>query len=358
MKVIITGNFIPKDGNAPFKRISQILAKLFENNLIDAKETHIVSLNASLSRLRSTILYPFFFFQTVRNCFMLLSKFETDEFTIIYFYGRNLSLLIPVYFFARKSKKFILITDHVEHPVYLYGWKALLTNLKIDQLIGYPFVWWLSNINLYINKSFEKSRFFEEQRTVYFPIIINRSSKSIEKITNPTKMFFAISTLSNRDAPEILKSFITSIKDNGLITVHILGRFKNPELMSFLRKFSFVSLHNNADEQLKNELLEKSDYFILFRNFRKAEFYSSPTRLAEFLEYNKPILVNQSSFVKEVIGSSNNGYFQYQLNHTIQEVMVGLDNTCPFNLDTYFEEFNNSLNKLKKLIDENKKSNI
>jgi len=268
-----------------------------------------------------------------------------------------LSLFLAVYSTLIFRTKNLLMVDHVENPIFLYKFRLLFSNLMLDQFLGYPFLWKLSNINLIITKSYIKSIFYSVRSTIYMPIII--SENNAQAIIKPLKLntidFCMISSLASRDAPLYIKKFIEIAKSKSNVNIHIIGRFKNREMETYLTSLPNVKLYNNADEDVKNHLLNTADFFILFRNFRKAEYYSSPTRLAEFIEYQKPILVNQSKFVKEILGSDYNGYYEFNLNDSIESIVFKMRKIVSFGLDAYYTELGQSMLKLKSILDESEK---
>jgi len=351
LKILITGNFINSEDYAPFQRVKNISERL-SSNFSNENEIAYEPLTDLLVRIKITLLYPIFFIVTsVRVYKRVKLLFDSKKYDLVYFYGRNLSFLLPFYLCC-KLNRCKLMVDHVENPVHLYSWSGLFSNLRLDQLLGYPFLWFLSDVNLLISRSFENSILFRKSNSVYVPILISIDNEPIiaDNRSNEDFTFVIISTLGRRDKTDSLMDFISLFENNQVVKFVVMGRFEKNEYFLELNNKDNVTLYDNVDQKLKLRLMNDCDAFIMFRNFRKAEQYSSPTRLAEFLKYQKPIVVNESDFVIRLLGVNYEGFYEWDQEHSNNFIIKLIRRIKHFDLSDYNKELNNSFSEVIKLL--------
>lgn len=353
MRVVITGNFINSEEFAPFQRIMNLM-KIIENNSKDSIVLDKVSLNKFIPKFRLIIFYPILFFVVFyKSITSLKSTIKQTDVKFVYFYGRNLSMFLPVLILCKFYNKKIMV-DHVENPIYLYKFSILISCLRFDQFLGYPFLWWFSDLNIYISKAYQKSIFFNKTNSVFVPIIISKLKTEFKNdnlnLVKDKMKFLIISSLIERDNISKLIEFIEMSNEVNFIEFNIIGRFKNDKILNALSKKININLYNNATEKQKKSLLELTDYFVLFRNFSKAESYSSPTRLAEFISYSKPIIVNDASFVKDVVGDTEDGFYEWSGNENFNIIAKRIINVKPFNLNMYTISMEKSIRKIFEIL--------
>jgi hypothetical protein len=355
MKIIVTGFYINKPGTAPYARITELIKSISFPEINVKNEIYFLPLNKCIKGPRIILFYPLYFIISFYCAYKSIRKELNNpvEPLVVYFYGRNLTLLLALYYCVRNNRSVRIIADHVEHPFYLYSYKSFLSNLKLDQIFGFPFLWYLADINLYISKQFQQSFFFNSAKSIYFPILIPKNTNhSIYCVSEFGQLinFETISSLASRDRPDLLIKLVKIAAHDSRVHIHLIGRFKNNKLLNELKSFANVSIYPDASELVKQNILSICDYFILFRNHRKSEYYSSPTRLAEFVSYNKPILVNNSIVIVNVFGKNSNGFYEFNTKEDISSILSNLSTVSTCDLNYYNRTIEHSLSKFKEAI--------
>lgn len=183
------------------------------------------------------------------------------------------------------------------------SWKERISNLVLypDYLMGKQII--LPRANFFISISTllrdYLTRFHRDIIVIpgferFLPV------RSLPDFSQRTKIsFLYVGTLIDRDAPELLELLMIELMHyKNELEFKFIGRYdrieKSKKIMEdWKNKFgNLVNSVGEVDEKEITDELSKSDVFILTRRDSYEERCAFPTRLAEYLALNKPVIVS------------------------------------------------------------------
>ena len=327
-KLFIVGDFTFPKGGAPTERIKQFALGFLENDF----EVKIISLalsnqheaqgvyqyegaelpyilnannkyweadnirnNKLTDKLKWFMLSYFGAYLTYRKWKAKLNAQREDYFL---FYGRSFMKLYPFFKLAKRNGCNIVfdIVEHVDvysgfgkkiNPVY-WDWKMGLKYFPKNSTV-------LSTITTSISNLYSK---VNDQR-ILIPSIFgwkNNIAKAEEKEnTESNKIkFLYVGALMSKDAAELMLAAFKILADiNTNISLVLAGRFNQLESSrALLKKYAgnHIIIKGQFESEEYNSMMQDADALLLLRENSLAQKYSFPTRLIEYLRFDKPIV--------------------------------------------------------------------
>jgi glycosyltransferase involved in cell wall biosynthesis len=332
VKVVLAGNFVFPSGTAPAMRMQNMATGLAENGakvhvlpiapIFTSDETtdrvHQLAPNVTYELLVTTpnplparnplAKKPAWLWRTYsaalkayKRLYQLIQAGECD---LLIGYGRNMVLLGPLVRLCQASG-IVSLLDVVELRSQFGGFGGKLNPVYWDWFLGERILpRWFDGLLIIAEGLRPVYEAVGVRRFLRVPAIEgwNEEFKVLEKETGERPFqLTCISTLINRDAPEVLLEAMRLLsKQNVAVRLNLLGKFReisssdrwvrlcetDPGLRKIVKLVGRVS-----DEELA-QYFSQADGFILTRRNAPTEICSFPTRLVEYLKSGRPVFVS------------------------------------------------------------------
>jgi len=252
----------------------------------------------------------------------LTELIDTYKISGIIIYSTQYQLILPLIKIGRKKKIFV-VADMSEY--FKISPHFLLNGMNYQQLLmKYFAIKKLSGL-IATTPAFETLANKYNTPSVLIPGFLNNSKLTLNKCTvhNSKIQIVYMGRLVGRELPNVIMKSLVICKKKGLKFSFTILRgnsstYRDKFWLWYVKKYKslskFLKIYGFLSSQTKEDILNNADLFIFLRNANTETDFIFPSRVPEFLNHAKPIIMSNVSplnyFFKENKGvkfiSSNN----------------------------------------------------